>query len=216
MKRKKSQKKALLNLNYDLFEPENLNPPPSLNISSKIRLHSQPSISPEIIPTPIFEVTAKAVKGKGELPTVSDLYKMFETYNQLYFNGKLPPVKIEYSLRMTNAGSYTPALKLIKISKKYHEIFPDEITDTLKHEMIHIIHYRHDAAFKAEAKRIGASLKAKSHPSLMRKTKYLYFCPSCKRDYPRNKRLVLASCGYCSSGGKYDSRYKLKPKKRVN
>ena len=149
----------------------------------------------------------------AELPSEEELNHLFERFNNLYFNGKLKTVKIEYSKRMTCAGLYCPGDKLIKLSTKYHQIFPGEIEDTLKHEMIHIKHFFHDAAFKAEAKRIGASLKAKSHPLLRRPPKYVYFCRGCGLEYPRQKKMIRYSCGDCSANRRYDERFKLILKK---
>lgn len=190
MKSLKSIRKLIQSLNYDLFSKAESTEPTPIEI--------------------IIPIAETITPPKHELPSVEKLYQLFDKFNVLYFKNKLPMVQIEYSNRMTNAGSYTPALKLIKISKKYHEIFPDDIEDTLKHEMIHLIHFRHNAEFKREAARIGASLKAKSHPSLRRKAKYLYVCPGCKKEYPRQKRLRMASCGFCSDKGKFDNRFKLK------
>lgn len=190
MKRLKSIRKLLYTLNYDLFS----------------KTETNESLPNETI-SPITEVP---IPPKHELLSVEKLYQLFDKFNQQYFENKLPLTKIEYSNRMTNAGSYTPALKLIKISKKYHEIFPLDIEDTLKHEMIHIIHFYHNAEFKKEAFRIGASLKAKSHSSLRRKAKYLYICPGCKKEYPRQKKLRMASCGSCSEKSKFDNSFKLK------
>lgn len=197
----KKLKKAFKGINYDLFKPETLTPPAPATIDHKIRLATEEYLIR----------TAEAVKliPKSKLPTVLELYQMFDRFNIIYFEGKLPRVTIEYSNRMTSAGSYTPKLKLIKISRKYHHIFPDDIEDTLKHEMIHVIHFKHDKAFKDFAKKIGASLKAKSHPSLRRPPRYIYACPKCKMEYPRQKRLVMASCGKCSRGKRFDKRYKL-------
>jgi hypothetical protein len=113
---------------------------------------------------------------------------------------------------MMSAGSYTPSHKLIRIGRKYHEVFPRDIDDTLKHEMIHIVHFNHNAAFKAEARRIGCSVRAQSHPSLRKPPRYLYECPACRTEYPRQKILRMASCGDCSRGGKFDSRFKLRLK----
>jgi predicted SprT family Zn-dependent metalloprotease len=148
------------------------------------------------------------------MPEVAELYRMFERFNWMYFAGQLPRVRIEYSKRMSSAGSYTPQRRLIRIGRKYHQLFPDELEDTLKHEMIHILHLRHGAAFKAEAARIGASVRAKSHPALRKPPKYVYRCPGCEREYPRQKRLRMASCGVCTTGRSFDPRYKLKLKKR--
>jgi predicted SprT family Zn-dependent metalloprotease len=143
------------------------------------------------------------------LPSVAELYRRFGAYNRQYFEGQLPRPKIEYSARMLTAGSYHPNTRTIKIGRKYHEIFPEEIDDTLKHEMIHIRHFYHDAAFRKEAARIGASVRARSHPSLRKPPRYVYTCPSCGRTYPRQKRIRMASCGACSRAGRYDERFKL-------
>lgn len=150
---------------------------------------------------------------EGELPGVSELRQMFDIYNREYFDGKLPRVKIKYSKRMLAAGGYFPDKKEIRISVKYHTVFPDEVYDTLKHEMIHIIHFKHDAAFKRMARRIGASIRANEHPALRRPPRYIYLCPGCFTEYPRQRRLRMASCGKCSKG-KFDPRYKLILKKR--
>ncbi len=148
------------------------------------------------------------------LPSITELYRMFEIYNRQYFKNKLPQVKITYSKRMLVAGGYYPSKKEIRISEKYHKLFPDEVYDTLKHEMIHITHFKHDAVFKRIARRIGASVRANEHPSLRRPPKYIYICPGCFTEYPRHKRLRMASCGRCSKD-KFDPRFKLVLKKRL-
>jgi predicted SprT family Zn-dependent metalloprotease len=156
----------------------------------------------------------KVFSSTVELPDLLDLQRMFDIYNREYFEGKLPPVKIRYSKRMLVAGGYFPQKKEIRISEKYHKYFPDEVYDTLKHEMIHILHFKHDAAFKSMARRIGASLRANEHPALRRPPRYIYICPNCFTEYPRHKRLRMASCGRCSKG-KFDARYKLILKRRA-
>ncbi len=188
-------------LNYDLFQAEVLAPPAPATIDTKIRdiMHRQ-RVS-EYVPARVDE---------DGLPTLEELYRMFDHFNWLYFDGKLPRVRIEYSTRMSSAGSYTPGVKLIRLSRKYHRIFPEDLEDTLKHEMIHIIHLRHDAAFKREADRVGATLKARTHPLLRKPPKYVYMCPGCGKEYPRQKRMRMSSCGDCSAYGKFDSRFKLR------
>ncbi len=204
------QKKALRVANYELFQVETLNPPAPATIDHKIR-EADRQARPER-----HEVPADGEPVvRTEVPPVEELYRLFDKFNWQFYGGKLPGAKIEYSDRMTSAGSYSPSKKLIKIGRKYHEIFPQDLEDTLKHEMIHIIHYKHDANFKTEAKRIGASLRAREHPALRRTPKYLYVCPGCRLEYPRQKRLVMASCGKCSRGRKFDPRFKLKRVKTV-
>jgi predicted SprT family Zn-dependent metalloprotease len=158
---------------------------------------------------------SKAASAEALLPDEKELYRLFDEFNRTFFDGELPPVKISYSVKMLMAGSYTPMKKEIKIGTRYHRLFPEELTDTLKHEMIHIVNPSHNRLFKVEAKRIGASLKAQSHPSLSGQVRFIYACPACEREYPRRKRLRMASCGVCSSGGRYDSRYKLYLKKSL-
>ncbi|MFH2057010.1 MAG: SprT-like domain-containing protein [bacterium] len=144
----------------------------------------------------------------GELPTVDELYERFRRYNVQYFGGRLPTAKIRYSKRLLAAGLYIRDRGEIVISERYHQIFPEDIDDTLKHEMIHLIHFNHDADFRREAKRIGASRRAKSHPELRLPPRYIYECPICKTEYPRRKRLRMASCGQCSPS-RFNPRYKL-------
>lgn len=203
MRRNKPRQKALAALNFDLFQVETLTQPAPATLYTKIREQA----------TALPRVEAPITITEGGLPSVEELYRMFDRFNWIYFDGKLPRAKIEYSTRMSSAGSYTPQRRLIRIGRKYHELFQDEIADTLKHEMIHIRHFRHGAAFKAEAARVGASVRAKSHPSLRKPPKYVYVCPQCSREHPRQKRLRMASCGVCSIGRRFDKRYKLKLKK---
>jgi len=177
-------------LNYDLF-------------GKKIESAAQE-------PQQVQNVPAEGAKKKAEaLPAVAELYRLYDIFNMVHFKGRLPRVKIEYSGRMLIAGSYTPSLKVIKIGRKYHEIFRDEIEDTLLHEMIHLIYPNHDANFKALAHRLGVSLKARAHPDLRAPYKYLYVCPVCGKEYPRRKQYRMASCGICSRGHGFDPRCKL-------
>ncbi|MDX9857326.1 MAG: hypothetical protein RBT76_06025 [candidate division Zixibacteria bacterium] len=199
----KRQKKALAALHYDLFAAEPLAPPAPATLYTKINEQAdRDRRARERIAVPTPQTSG--------LPSLSELYRRFDLFNWMFFAGKLPRVRIEYSSRMVAAGSYAPHEKLIKIGRKYHEIFPEDVDDTLKHEMIHIIHFHHDAAFRREAERIGCMLRARSHPSLVRPSRYIYQCPNCGRRYGRQKRLRMASCGYCSDRGRYDDRFKLR------
>lgn len=201
MTRTKTHKKALAAMNYDLFRPETISVPAPATIHTRLSEHlsSQP-----VVLTPRQEPCPEG------LPSIEELKRLFERYNWLHFDGRLPLANVEYSSRMTSAGSYAPEKKLIRIGRRYHRLFPGDVRDTLKHEMIHMLHFRHDAAFKREAERIGCSVKAKTHPSLQRPPRYVYACPACGRQYPRQKRLRIASCGDCSAGGSFDPRFKLR------
>lgn len=201
MIRSKRQLKALEALNLDLFRHPVLTPPAPATLYNAILNEARQNHAAVAV--------GLAAVSAAELPPLSDLYRLFDEYNWLYFGGKLPKVRIEYSPRMSSAGSYTPSQKLIRIGRKYHELFPEDISDTLKHEMIHLIHLNHDKAFRAEANRIGTSVKAKPHPALHKPPRYIYACPNCGREYPRQKRLRMSSCGSCSPRH-YDDRYKLR------
>ncbi len=151
----------------------------------------------------------QAAHRSGELPSVEELYRLFDLYNAIHFDNALPQPTIEYSTRMLAAGSCEPVRRRIKIGVRYHQIFREELEDTLKHEMIHLVHYHHDKRFKAKAAELGVSVHAKFHPDLKRQPRYLYQCPACNAQYPRQKRLRETSCGSCS-GGAFDSRFKLR------
>jgi len=206
--RRKNRASATINL--DFFHPDTIRVPAPATLYTKIRAEAERQC----------EAAARLEVEPGlattELPTEEELYRLFDRYNWTYFRGRLRRPTIQYSDRMTTAGAYLPEQRVIRISRRYHQLFPEEVTDTLKHEMIHLVYLKHDAVFKAEAGRIGASVKARSHPLLGRPPKYLYECLKCQTEFPRQKRLVLASCGYCSPGGKYDVRFKLVLKNRVN
>jgi predicted SprT family Zn-dependent metalloprotease len=144
------------------------------------------------------------------LPSEGELTALFADLNRKYFQDSLVPTKITYSRRMLAAGLYIPQKREIRIGVKYHLIFPDEIVDTLKHEMIHLVDLTHGRKFRSIARRIGASIRGKSHPELRLPAKYIYICPICGRNYPRRKRIRMASCGICSKGGRFDLDCKLK------
>jgi len=192
--------KAISALHLDLFKAESITPPPPATIYAKIKEYA--------LPPKAISISAPAV-ARAELPSISELHDLFDRLNMLFFDGALPKQRIEYSDRMMMAGSYTPSRKLIKIGRRYHDVFPDEFEDTLKHEMIHIIHLRHNTAFKKEAARVGTSLRANFHPSLRKPPRYTYVCGNCKREFPRQKQFRMASCGRCSVGRRFDPRFKL-------
>jgi predicted SprT family Zn-dependent metalloprotease len=154
-------------------------------------------------------VDAQAIFKSVMLPGQEELYQLYSEFNQEIFHNRLPEVKLGYSRRMLIAGIYIPSKREIRIGEKYHKIFPEDLEDTLKHEMIHIIYPNHNREFKNLARRLGVSLKAKEHPSL-RSYRYLYACPCCGKEYPRRKQLRMSSCADCTPGREYDPRFKLK------
>lgn len=148
-------------------------------------------------------------ESKASLPNSDDLQNMYDCLNWKCFNGRLPRVQIEWSTRMRAAGKFYLGRNLIRLGEKYHEYYPQDIEDTLKHEMLHILYPNHGKLFKAEAKRIGTSIHAKEFPGGKSPYKYIYICPVCGEKYNRHRYIRTASCGKCSPGG-YDKRFKLK------
>ncbi len=195
-----AMKLRLKALAYDLFRHPDMSPPAPATLYTRIAVDAASAVTrvPEL----------QAPVERIDLPSEADLYRLYDEYNWFYFGGKLPAARIEYSTRMTSAGSFSIREKLIRIGRRYHELFPEEVADTLKHEMLHFLHPTHGAAFRKDAARIGATVRARSHPSLCRPPKYVYACPACGKRYPRQKRLRMASCGDCSKSG-FDSRFKL-------
>ncbi len=201
------QLRAAVSAVLDLFSPQPITVPAPATMHTRILEEGREVAVRATQFLPVPKATA--------LPSAVDLYAMFDRFNLTYFAGSLPRVTILYSERMSSAGSYTPRQKLIRIGRKYHEIFPEEIADTLKHEMIHIKHFKHNAAFKREAKRVGASVQANYHPSLHKAPRFVYACPTCGKEYNRQKVLRMASCGDCTKGKRFDPRYKLVRKKNA-
>lgn len=225
----KKQMRQIKENNFDLFDPVNIFPELLSVPKAQIPVENEPvSIFPELLAIPdveeITDIDAAVIvenkieaesesKSEKELPSVSELYEIFDRLNIKYFKNQIPRLIIKYSKRMYIAGSFSPLKNEIKMGWKYHSIFRDDIEDTMAHEMIHYFYPNHGRRFKDMANNFGVSLKAKEHPDLRLACRYLYYCPNCDREYPRRKRLRMASCGKCSSGRHFDSRFKLKLKK---
>jgi SprT-like protein len=177
----KKKKQALRAANYDLF-----------TVPTRIR--------PGVKSKPAYPAI---------LPDQETLQGMYHILNNRYFKGKLPRVRIEWSTRMRAAGKYYVGYKLIRLGRKYHEYYPEEVEDTLKHEMIHILYPDHGKKFKQMASLLGTSFHAKDYPGGRSPHKYIYVCPVCGQKYFRHRRMSVSSCGRCSNG-KYDPRFKLR------
>lgn len=190
-------------INYDLFDVILHEDPPR---TGKNESHSSPA---PVVPAQERRIPAEVAPQSRELPPVKELYRLFDLYNAIHFENTLPPATVEYSTRMLSAGSCEPLRRRIKIGVRYHQVFREELVDTLKHEMIHLVHYRHDKHFKAKAAEMGVPVHARFHPDLRRPPRFLYQCPVCRTQYPRQRRLRETSCGLCS-GDAYDSRFKLR------
>lgn len=133
------------------------------------------------------------------LPDEAELQQRFIRFNLELFKSKLPEPEIRWSTRMRIAGTCHRHRALITLSRPYHERFPEDVDDTLKHEMIHLRYAGHGPAFKREALRIGASIHCKEYEGIHPRAKYVYACPACWLEFRRTKPGDLF-CGRCSRG----------------
>jgi predicted SprT family Zn-dependent metalloprotease len=133
----------------------------------------------------------------ARLPDEPELARRFADFNRRYFDGSLPVADVRWSSRMRIAGTCDGRNRTITLSRVYHAHFPEDVDDTLKHEMIHLRHHSHDAAFRREAERIGATIHCKEYPGLHPRARFVYICPHCRTTFHRSKRERLY-CGLCA------------------
>src|SRR4029453_4431232 len=120
-------------------------------------------------------------------------------------------LRVEWNSRLkTAAGRADYRQKLVSLNPRLSE-YPTEIDRTLRHELAHIL-----AQFRADRRRIlphgiewrvacgdlGISDEKRCHnlpfPVSERARRYLYRCPSCRRDFPRVRRIKRAvACLVC-------------------
>ena len=156
--------------------------------------------------------------------TKHHLENLFTILNTKWWGGKLPSVSVRWSTRMhTAAGKFCASRRTAEIvlSTSYHRRFPDEIEDTLKHEMIHLALYLkgkmrrgqiHGSEFQAEAARVGAAIHCKYHEGMHRPMRYEWECPSCAaRSHSRIRRdWACKSCCTEHNRGRYSARFRLR------
>lgn len=133
------------------------------------------------------------------LPDEAELQRRFDWLNETLFKSRLPSASIRWSTRMRIAGTCQRQRLLITLSRPYHERFPQDIDDTLKHEMIHLRYAGHGPAFRREAQRVGASVHCREYDGIHPKARLVYACPNCWREYRRMKPAELY-CGRCARG----------------
>jgi predicted SprT family Zn-dependent metalloprotease len=143
------------------------------------------------------------------LPDVAELQLLFAQYNLMYFGGEIPSHRIAYNARFANlAGRVTYKPPLIELSPKHLAGKPEELRETLLHEMIHAwLHALgenpgHTAKFKKKMREIG--LRSIYHDlgtatPLNESTKrYILRCEKCTMEVLRKKKpsphLVCARC----------------------
>jgi predicted SprT family Zn-dependent metalloprotease len=102
----------------------------------------------------------------------------------------------------------------MRLSVSYHEHYgPEELRNTILHEMIHLWLYEqklpsgHTPLFRQKLEEVGLGGRVRALPVPPRPYKYLYSCPTCRREL-RTRRKINSSCGHCDTV--YNPRHKFK------
>jgi len=130
------------------------------------------------------------------------LRQEFVRLNKTHFGGRLKMPEIVVSTRKTYGGYYQPAKHRIVVSwQAYTEHGLAETLNTFRHEMAHILHHNHSAAFWETAAMLGVTRRYASSPVVEvppRPPRYLYACPACGKQVARHRCLRrAASCASC-------------------
>jgi predicted SprT family Zn-dependent metalloprotease len=143
------------------------------------------------------------------LPDVATLQLLFAQLNYQHFDGEIPTYRIAFNARFSNvAGRITYKPPLIELSPKHLDGKPDELRDTLLHEMIHAwLHSKkmnpgHTPAFKAKMRELGLPSiyhdMGKVAPRTESPRRYILRCEKCAMEVLRKRKpqphLMCARC----------------------
>jgi predicted SprT family Zn-dependent metalloprotease len=143
------------------------------------------------------------------LPDVAELQLLFAQLNYMHFDGEIPTYRIAYNARFSNlAGRTTYRPPTIELSPKHLHGKPDELRETLLHEMIHAwLHAKganpgHTSAFKRKMRELG--LRSIYHdlgtakPFNESTKRYILRCEKCTMEVLRKRKppttLMCARC----------------------
>lgn len=124
--------------------------------------------------------------------TSMSLYFMYDRLNELVFNNKLPKCKVVWNKRTSKvAGSAWCEDRKIEISYKYHSKYPEELLNTMVHEMTHILYPNddHSEVWKKGIKKLNDEfpiLELQQY-SKLRYWKYVYGC-DCGKEWKRSSK----------------------------
>ncbi len=135
---------------------------------------------------------------------------MFARFNYAYFDGEIPAHEIAYNNRFSNvAGRITYKPPKIELSPKHLRGKPEQLRETLLHEMIHAWLFAknqnpgHTSAFKKKMRELG--LKSIYHdlgtapPINENPKRYILRCEHCRREHLRKRKPAPASkCAWCN------------------
>ncbi len=137
-----------------------------------------------------------------------DLQELYSDLNRRHFGGRLPRMTVRWSTRLKIAGQIVKRNRLIVLGLEYHCHYPRDLASTLKHEMVHLVHWHHDENFRRECARVRAAVHCKTYPGMFRPYKYVYQCGACGARH-RVRRVIHASCARCGHGV-YKRRFRLR------
>jgi predicted SprT family Zn-dependent metalloprotease len=143
------------------------------------------------------------------LPDVAELQLLFAQLNYTHFNGEIPTHRIAYNARFANlAGRVTYKPPLIELSPKHLANKPEELIETLLHEMIHAwlfsrgLNPGHTSIFKKKMRELG--LKSIYHdlgtakPFNESTKRYILRCEKCTMELLRKRKPPAnAACARC-------------------
>ena len=143
------------------------------------------------------------------LPDVAELQLLFAQLNYLHFDGEIPTYRIAYNARFSNlAGRITYKPPTIELSPKHLRGKPQELRETLLHEMIHAwLHAKganpgHTAAFKKKMHELGLGSiyhdLGTAKPFNESAKRYILRCEKCTLEVLRKRKppanLMCARC----------------------
>jgi predicted SprT family Zn-dependent metalloprotease len=144
----------------------------------------------------------------GETNGPPELVSVFNRLNSTYFGGKLSATLAWSSRMRVIAGNCDWQKRVIRLSERHHKRYPEDITITMLHEMLHLhLERGHDNVFNQAATALGVPLKSRGRAD-RRPYKYLYACPNCGIKIKRRIKGDWA-CAICGNG-EYNPRFRLR------
>ena len=136
-------------------------------------------------------------------------------------------VRVEWNSRLKScAGRADYRKKLVSLNPRLAEHGEREIDRTLRHELAHLLaQFRagrrrilpHGSEWRRACRDLGVGDEQRCHnlpfPIIERARRFLYKCPSCRRDFARVRRIRRAiaclSCCRAHNRGEFDPRFRL-------